>query len=47
MSKETNHSTSELRIQELEAGYIKHDELLDIFTKQLNELRTKQVKNFR
>jgi hypothetical protein len=46
MSKETNHSTSELRFLELEAGFKKHDELFEILSKQLNEVRKKQVNNF-
>jgi len=43
---ETNHSRSELRFLELEAGFKKHDELLkklENFSKQHNEVKTTGV----
>jgi hypothetical protein len=43
---ETNHSTSELRFLELEAGFKKHEELFkkfENFSKQLIEVKTTQV----
>jgi len=46
--KETNHSTSELSFLELEARLKKHEELvfktLENFSRQLNEIKAKQVK---
>jgi hypothetical protein len=48
--KERNHSTSELRFLEFEAGYVKkHEELLktvENLTRQLNEVKAKQVRIF-
>ncbi len=44
-----NHSTIELRLLELEAGFKKHDELLkkfENFSKQLNEVKTARVQAF-
>jgi len=46
MSKETKHSTSELRFLKLEASLKKHEELLENVSKQLNEVRIKQVNIF-
>jgi hypothetical protein len=46
---ETNQSTSELRLFELEAGFKKHEQLLkkfENFSKHLNEVKTTGVQIF-
>ncbi len=44
--KEIDHSSCELRISNLEAGLKNHEELLEAFDKQLNEVKSKLVTIF-
>jgi hypothetical protein len=45
-SEGMNHRACEQRIFELEAEFKKHEMMLEIYSKKLNEMETKQVSVF-